>query len=198
MLQKILRQMQLPRLVSQQVHHNPFIYAAPPSSQLKDTVGAANDDCVREHDSGPLSFSSEQQSFNGSILNVAEAIEDHNMSQDPVQSPTTPVPLDLLWDLLAEDKGSTQSKRQRDKGSSRGPSPVPKISKQPVITLPIPAAPSIQVSYAASAFGAARPFATAPFAPSPLVQTVVDFTFQASMLPRINNAVATGGMCFWH
>ena len=32
-----------------------------------------------------------------------------------------------------------------------------------------------------------------------LVQSVVDFTFQASMLPRIKNAVTTGaGVCFLH
>jgi hypothetical protein len=114
--------------------------------------------------------------------------------------------LDLFWDQLPDEPTPTLDKRPREilsRSRAGTPEPTRKTSGRlsPDSLKDVPAfKPDGHMSRARTLEpDISNPPLVPPIPhPAPPLDQSVDFTFQASMLPRIKNAVATGGMCFWH
>ena len=116
--------------------------------------------------------------------------------------------LDLFWNQLREEPESILGERPRERSSrSRTGTPEPtcntRVRLSPDSLKDFPAFnPDGHMSRSRTSEPDISIPPLVPPVPHPassLVQSVVDFTFQASMLPRIKNAAATGaGVCFLH
>jgi hypothetical protein len=171
-----------------------------PARHAVPVAAAADHQIECPHESGPLA--------NGGGLPLYDVgLEAHDGMGFGRSEIATPSALDLFWEQLCHEPEPSFSERPGERSSrSRAGTPEPTRNTRGRLSPDSHNVPAFNPDGHMSRSHALKPAISTPslvppipHPASPLVPSVVDFSFQASMLPRIMNAVATGaGVCFLH